>query len=91
MLTDLIDDTRFLRGTPEEKEIFWEKRHYLLQFPNAFPKVLLTAQLWDWASVAQLYALLEKWTPQDPMDALQLLLPWYIFVTYQINTIYKLF
>lgn len=59
-----------------EREILWEKRHYLLNHPQALPKVLLAAQSWDFSSLRDLHSMVHYWAPMDPISALQLLLPW---------------
>ncbi|CAB0007671.1 unnamed protein product, partial [Nesidiocoris tenuis] len=58
-----------------EREILWEKRHYLLNHPQALPKVLLAAQSWDFSSLRDLHSMVHYWAPMDPISALQLLLP----------------
>ena len=60
---------------PGDKEILWEKRHYLRGVAGALPKVLLAARTWDPASLPGLYGLLESWPRPDLIDILQLLLP----------------
>jgi len=75
-LKDYIENSTFTRVPAEDREVLWEKRHYLYNQPNALPKVLLAAQLWDFASLAELHAMLRNWRPLDPIDAVQLLLPW---------------
>lgn len=64
----------------DEREILWEKRHYLHDRPEALPKVLLAAHSWDWACLPDLHASLRVWSSLPPIQALQLLLPWYVFV-----------
>jgi len=76
LLMDIIENSTFTKFPPEDFEVLWEKRHYLQDFPQALPKVLLAAQLWDWASIAELHAMLLNWKQLDPVEALQLLLPW---------------
>lgn len=76
LLKDIIENSTFTKFPAEDFEVLWEKRHYLHEFPHALPKVLLSAQLWDWASLAELHAMLQHWRPLDPVDAFQLLLPW---------------
>ncbi|ODM93836.1 Phosphatidylinositol 4-phosphate 3-kinase C2 domain-containing subunit alpha [Orchesella cincta] len=75
MLKHIIENCTFTKFPAEDREILWEKRHYLYQYPNALPKVLLSARLWDYASLAEIHAMLRHWAPMDPIDALQLLLP----------------
>lgn len=75
MLKNIIENCTFTKFPAEDREILWEKRHYLYQYPNALPKVLLSARLWDYASLAEIHAMLRHWAPMDPIDALQLLLP----------------
>jgi len=64
------------RPLSEDREVLWEKRYYLLSKPKALPKVLLAAHSWDYACLADLHAMLNCWSPIDPLDALQLFLPW---------------
>lgn len=75
MLKHIIENCTFTKFPAEDREILWEKRHYLYQYPNALPKVLLSARLWDYASLAEIHAMLRHWEPMEPIDALQLLLP----------------
>jgi hypothetical protein len=60
----------------EDREILWEKRHYLVSQPQALPKVLLAAHSWDYACLSDLHTMLYTWAPLEPVTALQLLLPW---------------
>ena len=53
-------------------------KHRLIlgDIPGALPKVLLAANNWDFASLPGLYGLLKTWRKPEPMDVLQLFLPW---------------
>ncbi|XP_002025662.2 phosphatidylinositol 4-phosphate 3-kinase C2 domain-containing subunit alpha isoform X1 [Drosophila persimilis] len=64
-------------GATERREVFWEKRLYLQNYPNALPKVLHAAHSWDYANLIDLHALLHSWAPLSPLQALELLLPRY--------------
>lgn len=64
-------------GATERREVFWEKRLYLQNYPNALPKVLHAAHSWDYANLIDLHSLLHSWTPLSPLQALELLLPRY--------------
>lgn len=66
----------FNRPIPEDREVLWEKRYYLHHKPEALAKVILAAHDWDHTSASQMHALLHSWTPMEPVQALQLLLPW---------------
>jgi len=66
------------RPLSEDREVLWEKRYYLLSKPNALPKVLLAAHSWDYACLADLHSMLNSWSPIEPLDALQLFLPWLV-------------
>ncbi|XP_039295233.1 phosphatidylinositol 4-phosphate 3-kinase C2 domain-containing subunit beta isoform X3 [Nilaparvata lugens] len=74
-LNDIVAQDTFSWPQVEDREVLWEKRHYLLGKPQALPKVFLAAHSWDYACLADLYSLLHSWTPLDPVSALQLLLP----------------
>lgn len=58
-----------------DREIVWDKRHYLRSIPGALPKVLLAAHSWEYACLPALYGLLTTWSRPQPMDILQLFLP----------------
>lgn len=64
------------RPLAEDREVLWEKRHYLLSIPEALPKVFLAAHSWDYACLPDLHSMLRSWSPLKSIDALQLLLPW---------------
>ncbi|OQV22471.1 Phosphatidylinositol 4-phosphate 3-kinase C2 domain-containing subunit alpha [Hypsibius exemplaris] len=57
-----------------EKEIVWEKRHYLHSCQGALTRILESAHGWDWASLADIYAILDYWEQLSPVQAMQLLL-----------------
>lgn len=61
-----------------EKELVWEKRHHLHSFPGALPRILESAHGWDWASLSDLYAILDNWPQLSPVEAMQLLLNKYV-------------
>ncbi|XP_043267002.1 phosphatidylinositol 4-phosphate 3-kinase C2 domain-containing subunit beta isoform X2 [Venturia canescens] len=75
LLIDITQQDTFSRPPIDEREILWEKRHYLHNRPEALPKVLLAAHSWDWACLPDLHASLRIWSPLPPVQALQLLLP----------------
>ncbi|XP_015112954.1 phosphatidylinositol 4-phosphate 3-kinase C2 domain-containing subunit beta [Diachasma alloeum] len=75
LLIDITQQDTFSRPPIDEREILWEKRHYLHEIPEALPKVLLAAHSWDWACLPDLHASLRIWSPLPPVQALQLLLP----------------
>ncbi|VDK58696.1 unnamed protein product [Anisakis simplex] len=58
-----------------EMELLWEKRHYLTHMPSALPLVLISSVGWDWASLNNIYQLLDDWMPLSPIQAIELLLP----------------
>lgn len=76
---ELIDTAE--QGYPldklDKREVLWEKRYYLHSFPHALPKILHAAYSWDYNSVRDLHALLRAWTPLEPLQALELMLPRY--------------
>ncbi|XP_074006124.1 phosphatidylinositol 4-phosphate 3-kinase C2 domain-containing subunit alpha isoform X3 [Numenius arquata] len=57
----------------EDKEFLWEKRHYCHNHTNSLPKILVSAPHWDWASLPEIYSLLQQWPPLSPLAALELL------------------
>uniref|UniRef100_A0A8C3J9F7 Phosphatidylinositol 4-phosphate 3-kinase C2 domain-containing subunit alpha n=1 Tax=Calidris pygmaea TaxID=425635 RepID=A0A8C3J9F7_9CHAR len=57
----------------EDKEFLWEKRHYCHNHTNSLPKILASAPHWDWASLPEIYSLLQQWPPLSPLAALELL------------------
>ena len=79
-LLDMCDqDIITFFGLPShQKELLWEKRYYLRNIPRALPKVLLAAHSWEFACLPGLYGLINAWKRPEPMDVLQLFLPWYI-------------
>lgn len=76
---ELIDTAE--QGYPldklDKREVLWEKRYYLHSFPHALPKILHAAYSWDYNSVKDLHALLRAWSPLEPLQALELMLPRY--------------
>lgn len=75
VLKEIISKDALKSLTAEEKELLWEKRYFLHQFPHALPKVLLSAHGWDWACLSDIYSLLKAWTPLSPVECLHLLTP----------------
>eukprot|EP00092_Neocalanus_flemingeri_P001614 GFUD01001721.1.p1 GENE.GFUD01001721.1~~GFUD01001721.1.p1 ORF type:complete len:1837 (+),score=416.06 GFUD01001721.1:479-5989(+) len=69
------DILAFNTRPPLDKEILWEKRHYLGGVSGALPKVLLAARSWDPKSLPSLYGMIEAWPKPDTIDVLQLFLP----------------
>ncbi|CAM4585125.1 unnamed protein product [Caretta caretta] len=57
----------------EDKEFLWEKRQYCHGHTNSLPKILASAPHWDWASLPEIYSLLQQWPPLPPLTALELL------------------
>ncbi|XP_055335345.1 phosphatidylinositol 4-phosphate 3-kinase C2 domain-containing subunit alpha-like [Paramacrobiotus metropolitanus] len=57
-----------------EKELIWERRNFLHSFPGALPRILQAAHAWDWASLSDIYAILDNWPQLNPVEAMQLLL-----------------
>ncbi|XP_073999097.1 phosphatidylinositol-4-phosphate 3-kinase catalytic subunit Pi3K68D [Rhodnius prolixus] len=74
-LLDIIDQDTFSNPLVEDREVLWEKRHYLVKHAKALPKVLLAAHSWDYTCLPDLHAMLCSWAPMDPVNSLQLLLP----------------
>ncbi|KAK2535714.1 Pik3c2a [Columba guinea] len=57
----------------EDKEFLWDKRHYCHSHTSSLPKILVSAPHWDWASLPEIYSLLQQWPPLSPLAALELL------------------
>ncbi|NXY25507.1 P3C2A kinase, partial [Atrichornis clamosus] len=57
----------------EDKEFLWERRHYCHSHTNSLPKILVSVPHWDWASLPEIYSLLQRWPPLSPLAALELL------------------
>lgn len=75
ILKETIEKDTLKTLLSDEKEWLWEKKYYLHQFPNALPKVLLSAHGWDWACLSDIYSLLKAWAPLSPVESLYLLMP----------------
>ena len=69
------DILAFNKRPPRDKEILWDKRHYLRGVAGALPKVLLAARSWDPRNLTSLYSLIQSWPTPDLIDILQLFLP----------------
>ncbi|XP_070562240.1 phosphatidylinositol 4-phosphate 3-kinase C2 domain-containing subunit beta-like isoform X2 [Ptychodera flava] len=65
------------RLVEHETQLIWSKRHYLYTQPHALPWVLRVIESWDWASLSDLYSMLNRWTPLEPVEAMLLLHPQY--------------
>ncbi|VDM25693.1 unnamed protein product [Toxocara canis] len=74
-LLDIVEGGVSHSLSQDEKEVLWEKRHYLTRIPAALPLVLASAVGWDWASLNNIYQLLDDWIPLSPVQAIELLLP----------------
>ncbi|KAM9675924.1 LOW QUALITY PROTEIN: phosphatidylinositol 4-phosphate 3-kinase C2 domain-containing subunit beta-like [Dama dama] len=59
--------------TDADKKHLWEKQYYCHAEVSALPLVLASAPSWEWACLADTYALLAQWTPMNHQDALGLL------------------
>ncbi|XP_041472196.1 phosphatidylinositol 4-phosphate 3-kinase C2 domain-containing subunit beta-like [Lytechinus variegatus] len=59
----------------DDATFLWNKRHFCTRISWALARILQVAPSWDWACLADVYALMEEWIPLDPLDALQLLHP----------------
>ena len=77
VLCHSLTDSLSLRLEADEKELFWEKRQYLLASARALPRVLLAAPLACWCcdALPELYALVELWNEPALAEILQLLGP----------------
>ncbi|VDK86356.1 unnamed protein product [Litomosoides sigmodontis] len=74
-LLDIVESGVTHSLTEDEKETLWEKRHYLTHITDALPLVLASAVGWDWASLTNIYQLLDDWMPLSSVQAIELLLP----------------
>ncbi len=66
----------------EEREFLWEKRFFLYNHPDALAKVLQCVPRWDFLSLQETYTMIQDWAPLNPIQAVELLLPWYVFFNY---------
>ncbi|EYC40429.1 hypothetical protein Y032_0612g658 [Ancylostoma ceylanicum] len=62
---------------PDEQEMLWQKRSYLMHLPEALPLVLSSVTDWGFYFLANVYQIIEDWAPLSPVQAMQLLLPQY--------------
>ncbi|KAK0397089.1 hypothetical protein QR680_001978 [Steinernema hermaphroditum] len=74
-LLDILETASTNNLTSDEKEMLWERRHYLTHLPHALPLVLASAVGWDWASLNNTYRMTSDWTDLNPVQAIELLLP----------------
>ncbi|XP_067396787.1 phosphatidylinositol 4-phosphate 3-kinase C2 domain-containing subunit alpha [Emydura macquarii macquarii] len=72
-LLAILDKDGTLGLSKGDKELLWEKRHYCHGQTNSLPKILASAPHWDWASLPEIYSLLQQWAPLSPLTALELL------------------
>ncbi|KAK6055462.1 hypothetical protein COOONC_07033 [Cooperia oncophora] len=63
--------------TPDEQEMLWQKRSYLMHLPEALPLVLASVPDWGFYFLSNVYQIIEGWVPLSPVQAMQLLLPQY--------------
>ncbi|KAK9759167.1 Phosphoinositide 3-kinase family, accessory domain (PIK domain) [Popillia japonica] len=75
MLMDVVEKDMLFKIPINDREVLWEKRHYLYNIPEALPKILLAAHRWEWACLPDLHGMLRNWKPMRPVEAIQLLLP----------------
>ncbi|KRT80159.1 C2 domain containing protein [Oryctes borbonicus] len=75
MLMDVVEKDMLFKIPSNDREVLWEKRHYLYMIPIALPKILLAAHRWEWACLPDLHGMLRNWKPMKPVEAVQLLLP----------------
>jgi len=69
------DILAFNGRSPQDKELLWDKRHYLGGVSGSLPKVLLAVRSWDPKSLPSMYGMIEAWPKPDTIDVLQLFLP----------------
>lgn len=74
-LITTIDTDIFSPVATECRELLWDRRYYLMHEPKALTRVLLSAHSWEHAYLAELHAMVAHWSPLQPLDAIQLLLP----------------
>ncbi|KAI0980476.1 hypothetical protein GJ496_002882 [Pomphorhynchus laevis] len=71
----ILRRSNFSELTDEEKQLIWERRHYLSDIPGALPKVLRSIPNWDCLSLQDIYKLLKEWRRLSPAESIELLLP----------------
>ncbi|XP_067655094.1 phosphatidylinositol 4-phosphate 3-kinase C2 domain-containing subunit alpha-like [Haliotis asinina] len=74
-IEDVLDKDSSSTYAAEEMEILWTYRTYLHERPELLPRILQAAHSWDWACLADTYALLQSWPPVQAMQSFELLLP----------------
>lgn len=57
----------------ETRMQIWKHRNYLMQFPKALPKYLISVSKVNKAAIQEMHVLLKSWSKGDPVDALELL------------------
>ncbi|XP_071414986.1 phosphatidylinositol 4-phosphate 3-kinase C2 domain-containing subunit alpha isoform X1 [Pithys albifrons albifrons] len=72
-LLSILSKDNTIGLSKEDKEFLWEKRHYCHNYTSSLPKILVSAPHWDWASLPEIYSLLQQWPPLSPLAALELL------------------
>ena len=58
----------------EDQQLLWDHRDSLIHRPSALPHVLQAVREWDFASLYDVYSLINKWSQLSVIDAMQLLL-----------------
>ncbi|XP_033752921.1 phosphatidylinositol 4-phosphate 3-kinase C2 domain-containing subunit beta-like, partial [Pecten maximus] len=81
IVTDTMEKDCVSSCQADELEILWRYRNYLHDFPDVLPWILQGVERWDWASLSEVYSLLQNWGGIDPMQALELLQPQYPDIT----------
>ncbi|VDL76594.1 unnamed protein product [Nippostrongylus brasiliensis] len=76
-LMDLVESGDTQKLTPDEQEMLWQKRSYLMHLPEALPLVLASVPDWGYYFLSNVYQIIEGWVPLSPVQAMQLLLPQY--------------
>jgi len=72
-LKDLIKSDPLFPLPLRGKQLLWKYREFIKSDPKALPKFLLSVPRTDRNAVQEMYSLLERWAPIEPLDALELL------------------
>ncbi|KAF8355640.1 piki-1 [Pristionchus pacificus] len=74
LLMDLLEN-QHIELSQDDKELLWQRRHYLTDYPEALALILESVGDWSVAFLPSIYECLDAWAELPPIMALTLLLP----------------